>query len=63
MGEPKEFGYSSGKGTILRFTARMRDSGLSFSTPKTRLSPRYRVARGGNASIGTTGLINVRVSN
>ena len=64
MGELKEFSCSSGKGTILRFTARMRDSGLLFSTPRNQIIAKInKVARGGTASIGTTGPISVKVNN
>ena len=64
MGEPKEFNCSSSKGTILRFIARMRDSGLLFSTRRNQIIAKInRVTRGGMASIETTGPISVRVSN
>ena len=64
MGEPKKFSCSSGNGTIHRFTTRTRDSGLLFSTPRNQIIAKInRVARGGTASIETTGPISVRVSN
>ena len=64
MGEPKEFSCSSGKGTMLRFTTRTRDSGLLFSTLRNQIIAKInRVAKGGTWSIGTTGPISIRVSN
>ena len=64
MREPKKFSGSESKSTILRLTARPRNSRLLFGTPGNQVVAKVnRITKSRTMSIRTSGLVCIKVSN